>query len=159
MRLYMVRHGESQTNLEHRFTGWAQAELTEQGILDAKRAGERLQGLSFDRVYSSDLIRAVQTAQNALPGCEPIRLPDLREISVGPKLEWRTIAECEAEYGDDLWKNHSAYDFTPYGGENEEMLVSRARRFLSMVEFHLTSWKSLKQTNKPLLWKLCLSDI
>ena len=134
MKLYMVRHGQSVTNLERRFTGWAQAPLTEQGLADARRAGDRLRGIAFDRIYSSDLIRAVQTAKEAIPGCDPIQLPLLREISVGPKLEWREIADCEAEYGDALWEHRNAYDFTPYGGENEALLVARAREFISLLE-------------------------
>ncbi len=134
MKLYMVRHGQSQTNLERRFTGQAQAPLTDQGVADARRAGEKLVGLSFDRIYSSDLIRAVHTAKEAIPGCEPIQLPLLREISVGPKLEWRYIADCEAEYGQTLWEHRNAYDFTSYGGENEEMLIARARQFLTLLE-------------------------
>lgn len=134
MKLYMVRHGQSQTNLERRFTGQAQAPLTEQGIADARRAGEKLAGIPFDRIYSSDLIRAVQTAKEAIPGCEPIQLPVLREISVGPKLEWRSVGECEAEYGQALWEHRNAYNFVPYGGENENMLIARARQFLSLLE-------------------------
>ena len=82
MKLYMVRHGQSETNLSRCFTGWSQVNLTEQGIADAKRAGEYLKGISFDRIYSSDLIRAVQTAQNAIPGCVPVQLPCLREIGL-----------------------------------------------------------------------------
>ena len=83
MKLYMVRHGQSETNLAGKFTGWAQVSLTEQGFADARRAGVYLQGKTFDRIYSSDLKRAVQTAQTAIPGCEPIQLACLREINVG----------------------------------------------------------------------------
>ncbi|MBQ2957028.1 MAG: histidine phosphatase family protein [Clostridia bacterium] len=134
MKLYMVRHGESQTNLERRFTGQAQAPLTEKGIADAKAAGERLKGLHFDRIYSSDLIRAADTARYAIPGCEPVQLPLIRELDVGAKLEWRTVAECEAEYGEELMKHRNAYDYTPYGGENEAQLAARADAFLHMLE-------------------------
>lgn len=133
MKLYMVRHGESQTNKERRFTGQAQAPLTEKGIADAKAAGQKLQGLHFDRVYSSDLIRAADTARYAIPGCEPVQLPLIRELSVG-SLEWRTVAECEEEYGEELWKHRNAYDYTPYGGENEAQITARAREFLTMLE-------------------------
>ena len=83
MKLYMVRHGQSETNLARKFTGWAQVNLTEKGVEDAKRAGEFLKGRPFDRIYSSDLIRAVQTAQYAISGCEPVQLPQLREIGLG----------------------------------------------------------------------------
>lgn len=133
MKLYMVRHGESQTNKERRFTGQAQAPLTEKGIEDAKAAGQKLKGLHFDRIYSSDLIRAADTARYALPGCEPIQLDLIRELDVG-SLAWRAIDECEAEYGKTLWEHRNAYDYTSYGGENETKLAGRARGFLTMLE-------------------------
>jgi len=133
MKLYLIRHGQSVTNLEKKFTGWAQAPLTGQGMEDARRAGEKIAGLTFDRIYSSDLIRAVQTAQEALPGCEPVQLKELREISVG-SLEWRPIVDCEREYGEKLWTDRNKYDFTPYGGENGAMLTERVEAFLQMLE-------------------------
>ncbi len=133
MKLYMVRHGQSETNLAKRFTGWAQVNLTEQGMEDAKRAGRYLQGLSFDRIYSSDLIRAVQTAQNAIPGCEPVQLSQLREIGLG-ELEMRSIEECAQQLGETFAENRRAYDFTAYGGENRDMMEARVRQFFQMLE-------------------------
>lgn len=133
MKLYMVRHGQSETNLAKCFTGWAQVNLTEKGIADAKRAGEYLKGLSFDRIYSSDLIRAVQTAQNAIPGCEPIQLEHLREIGLG-ELEMQSIDECAARYGEAFATNRRDYNFVPYGGENRDMMETRVRSFLQMLE-------------------------
>lgn len=133
MKLYMVRHGQSETNLAKKFTGWSQVNLTEQGIQDAKRAGEYLKGLTFDRIYSSDLIRAVQTAQNAIPGCEPVQLPQLREIGLGC-LEMRPIEDCIAEYGEAFVNHRREYNFVPYGGENQDMMEARVRQFFQMLE-------------------------
>lgn len=133
MKLYMVRHGQSETNLAKCFTGWAQVNLTEKGVADAKRAGEYLRGIAFDRVYSSDLIRAVQTAQYALPGCEPVQLPELREIGLG-ELEMRYIPECEEKLGESFAENRRNYDYTSYGGENRDMMEVRVRRFFEMLE-------------------------
>ena len=133
MKLYMVRHGQSETNLAGKYTGWAQVNLTEQGIADAKRAGRYLSGLHFDRVYSSDLVRAVQTAQIAIPGCEPVQLPELREIGLGT-LEMRPVAECIAQYGQQHVEDRRNYEFTRYGGENNEILRRRVARFFQMLE-------------------------
>jgi len=133
MKLYMVRHGQSETNLAKRFTGWAQVNLTQQGIADAKRAGEYLKGLSFDRVYSSDLIRAVQTAQYALPGCEPVQMAELREIGLG-ELEHQQIDACAERYGEEFVINRRNYNFVPYGGENQDMIEKRVRSFMQMLE-------------------------
>ena len=83
MRLYVIRHGESVNNQLKIYTGWAQVPLSEKGVRDAERAGEILRGITFDKVYSSDLKRAMQTAEAALPGIpyEPTHL--LREVDVG----------------------------------------------------------------------------
>lgn len=132
MKLYMVRHGESQTNFEHRFTGQADAPLTDKGRADARKAGEKLKNLHFDRIYSSTLSRAADTARIAL-NCEPIQLDLIKELSVG-SLSWRLVSECEEEYGEELWKNRNAYNYKPYGGENEAELQKRARDFLTMLE-------------------------
>ena len=133
MNLYLVRHGQSVPNLENRHSGWTQLPLTEQGFADARRAGERLRGVAFDRIYSSDLRRAVQTAQTALPGCEPIQLPLLRERSVGSLTE-RYIPDCFSEYGDAYAQCRATLDFTPFGGENAEQLRARASEFLRLLE-------------------------
>lgn len=133
MKLYMVRHGQSENNLAKRFTGWAQVKLTEKGIADARRAGEYLKGISFDRIYSSDLIRAVQTAEYAIPGCRPVQLAQLREIGLG-ELEMRSIDECMEQLGEDFLINRSMYNFVPYGGENRDMIEARVRCFFEMLE-------------------------
>ena len=62
MFLYVIRHGESETNLSRHWTGWNDVNLTEKGRKDAERAGAMLQGIPFDQIYSSDLTRALHTA-------------------------------------------------------------------------------------------------
>ena len=133
MNLYLVRHGQSIPNLENRHSGWTQLPLTEQGFADARRAGERLRGISFDRIYSSDLCRAIQTAQTALPGCEPIQLSLLRERSVGCLAE-RYIPDCFAEYGEAYVQCRATLDFSPFGGESPDQLRARAAEFLRLLE-------------------------
>ena len=83
MKIYMIRHGESTANAERKHAGWAQVPLTERGRADAIAAGALIEGLHFDRVYVSDLIRARETMELALPNTEAIESPLLREISVG----------------------------------------------------------------------------
>ena len=62
-KLVLLRHGESQWNLENRFTGWTDVELSENGIIEAKSSGQLLKdkGYFFDLVYTSVLRRAIQT--------------------------------------------------------------------------------------------------
>ena len=133
MKLYMVRHGQSETNLSGCFTGWAQVSLTEKGLEDAKLAGEYLKDKTFDRIYASDLKRAIQTAQAAIPGCNPILTPQLREISVG-RLELCSVAECEKKYGPRFMVTPQGYDLSPYGGENHQMLRERVSAFMAELE-------------------------
>ena len=67
-KLVLIRHGESQWNLENRFTGWADVELTATGIAQAQQAGVKLkaQGYDFDLGYTSLLKRAIHTMWHTL---------------------------------------------------------------------------------------------
>jgi 2,3-bisphosphoglycerate-dependent phosphoglycerate mutase len=96
MRIYVVRHGESETNLQKRWTGWMDVQLTDKGREDARKAGEFLKGITFDKIYTSDLTRAIETAKIALPGCRYETTPLLREINVG-KLENTPIGDLTGE--------------------------------------------------------------
>ena len=58
-QLVLLRHGESQWNLENRFTGWTDVPLTDRGREEARRAGEKLRGIHFDKAYTSSLQRAI----------------------------------------------------------------------------------------------------
>ena len=83
MKIYFVRHGESVNNITGRYTGWMDIDLTDKGREDALRARALLKDLSFDRVYASDLKRARETAEIALPGVSYEVTPLIREIDVG----------------------------------------------------------------------------
>ena len=70
MRVWMIRHGESETNKNGLWTGWLDAPLTEEGKRDAALASEFVSRVSFDKIYSSDLLRAKSTAEIVIPGCQ-----------------------------------------------------------------------------------------
>lgn len=129
MKLYVIRHGESEDNVAVRHGGWSQAALTEKGVGDAKSVRGFLGKIAFDKVYTSDLPRTKQTAQNALPQYTYAQTPLLREIHVGT-LSGRPVADCIREYGDVYQKDRAAMDFTRYGGEDLSMLAARAQQFL-----------------------------
>lgn len=82
MKVYVIRHGQSESNLKGYWTGWLDVNLTEGGREDAKKAGKFLKDITFDRVFSSDLVRAIDTARIAT-GCEPETTALVREINVG----------------------------------------------------------------------------
>ena len=77
-KLVLLRHGESQWNLEKRFTGWSDIDLTDKGRAGAVKAGEIMKGagVNFDEVHTSKLNRAIETAQLAQKGMSP-RYADL----------------------------------------------------------------------------------
>ena len=123
MKLYLIRHGESETNLAKVYTGWSQVLLTETGKQQARALQPRLAAIPFDKVYSSDLIRAMQTAALAYPAMEAETTPLLREFDVG-SLAGRAGGSVRIVNR----------DFTPFGGENREMINARARAFLDLLE-------------------------
>lgn len=129
MKLYLIRHGQSETNLRKCFTGWAQVKLTEQGEADALSVRPLLKKIRFDKIYSSDLIRAMRTAELAIPGCEYEAIPLLREVGMG-SLELQPIKEVEADM---LAKNTRELGYGMYGGESKTELRQRAKDFLQLV--------------------------
>ena len=133
LKLYVVRHGQSETNLAGVYCGWGQVSLTEKGFADAAKAGELLKGIPFKKVYASDLIRAIQTCQTALPGAEFEQTPLLREVGVGSLL-CMSRAESMEQYGDLHKQRVSARDFTAYGGENTKMQFDRVAEFMATLE-------------------------
>ncbi len=75
--LVLIRHGQSQWNLENRFTGWWDVDLSEQGVAEARAAGRlmRERGLDFERCFTSVLTRAIRTLHLALHEMERLWLP------------------------------------------------------------------------------------
>lgn len=124
--LVLLRHGQSQWNLENRFTGFHDVDLTEQGIADAKAAGEKIKaaGIRFDHVFTSTLTRANRTAKLSLEAAGQGALietmiadDDLRERDYGD-LTGLDKDETRAKYGDEqvhIWRR--SYDTRPPGGE------------------------------------------
>ena len=86
-RIVLVRHGQSTWNLDRRFCGWSDPDLSDLGRWQAEQLADSFRGLTFDTVWASDLKRAMQTAQLAWGQHETD--PRLREIHFGD-LEGRT---------------------------------------------------------------------
>lgn len=136
MKLYMIRHGQSEGNRAGVLCGWAQMPLTEKGEEDARRAGRVLEGIAFDKVYSSDLIRARQTCAIALPGSEPEISPLLRELNVG-KAEYLSWDQTAEKFGRELTDEVRANrDFRALGGESTPMQRARLEEFLKDPELY-----------------------
>ncbi len=133
MKIYVVRHGESEANKKRFFAGWAPVSLTEKGVKDAESIREYMSSIKFDKVYSSDLVRSIQTTETALPGVEYETTPLLREVNVG-NLMGKDVLECDRTMGATLTENRTETNYLPYGGENMDMLCERARQFLCTLE-------------------------
>ena len=104
-KLVLLRHGESQWNLENRFTGWKDVDLTDQGREEARQAGELLKeaGFEFDMAYTSVLKRAIRTLWTILDGMDQMWIPVIRDYRLNERhygaLQGREKRECGAEYG------------------------------------------------------------
>ena len=135
--LVLLRHGQSQWNLENRFTGFTDVELTDEGIAEAKAAGKSLSGnnIDIDQVFTSTLKRANKTAELALEAADQTDLissmiysDDLRERDYGD-LTGLNKDETRAKFGEDqvhIWRR--SYDVPPPGGECLQDVVEKRVR-------------------------------
>ena len=118
--LALLRHGQSQWNLENRFTGWVDVDLSERGEAEARRGGELIAaaGLQFDRVYASVLTRAIRTANIALEASGQLWVPMEKDWRLNERhygaLTGLNKAETAAKHGEEqvkIWRR--AYDVPP----------------------------------------------
>lgn len=135
--LVLLRHGQSQWNLENRFTGFRDIDLSEDGEKEAALAGEKLAqfGVRFNRAFTSTLKRAYKTAEIALTNSgQPeliqnmTRHDDLRERNYGD-LSGQNKDEARAQFGQEqvqIWRR--SYDVQPPGGESLQDVVERRVR-------------------------------
>ena len=128
-----MRHGESQWNLENRFTGWVDVPLSEKGIAEAKNAGESLkkEGIRFDRAYTSDLQRAQNTLKLMLEVLGQTGIPIEKDQALNERhygeLQGLNKAETAKKFGDEqvkIWRR--SYDIAPPGGESLKDTAERA---------------------------------
>jgi broad specificity phosphatase PhoE len=131
MELTLVRHGATALNAQRRFQGQTGVPLSDEGRLQAVRLAARLRDESFERVYTSDLQRARETA-NAIAaphGLEPIADARLREFAFGAweGLTWAEILAERPHLSEANW--HHAQLYAPEGGENFDAVCARVRSF------------------------------
>ena len=119
-RLVLVRHGQSAWNLENRFTGWWDVDLTPQGEAEARAAGELLaaKGLDFDRCFTSLQTRAIRTLHIALRAMGRLWLPEEKDWRLNERhyggLTGLNKAETAARHGDEqvkIWRR--SFDVPP----------------------------------------------
>ena len=119
-KLVLLRHGESQWNLENRFTGWTDVDLTPNGLREARRAGELLkaEGYDFDIAFTSVLKRAIRTLWTVLDEMDRMWLPIVHSWRLNERhygaLQGLDKAETARKYGDEqvlIWRR--AYAIAP----------------------------------------------
>lgn len=122
-RLVLIRHGESQWNLENRFTGWVDVPLSPKGIEEAKAAGKKLAEFKFDRAFSSVLARANETLRLVLESIGQTTIPIEKDKALNERmygeLQGLNKAETAKKFGDEqvkIWRR--SYDVRPPGGES-----------------------------------------
>ena len=130
--LALVRHGQSQWNLENRFTGWIDVPLTDRGRKEATRAGELLKeaGLHFDVAFTSDLTRAQDTLRIMLDVLGQAGIPIERDKALNERhygaLQGLNKAETAKKYGKEqvhIWRR--SYDVPPPDGESLKDTAAR----------------------------------
>jgi 2,3-bisphosphoglycerate-dependent phosphoglycerate mutase len=119
-KIVLMRHGESQWNLENRFTGWTDVDLTDKGREEARKAGELLkaEGYGFDIAYTSVLKRAIRTLWIGLDAMDSMWLPVVHSWRLNERhygaLQGLNKTETAAQYGDEqvlVWRR--AYAIAP----------------------------------------------
>jgi 2,3-bisphosphoglycerate-dependent phosphoglycerate mutase len=154
IKLFLIRHGESTWNLENKFTGWTDVDLSPKGQKEATEAGRLLkeEGIDFDVVHCSVLKRAIRTMWTVLDGLDRMWLPvhlhwRLNERHYGA-LQGLNKAETAAKFGEaqvKVWRR-SFSDPPPPLKKDDEQYPGRDRRYAGLSEAELPLTESLKDT-------------
>jgi len=126
LHLMMVRHGETEWNVQRRYQGQSDVPLSELGKRQAERIAARLTGKSIDVVYASDLERAWETADIIAKKCslDVFSEPRLRELKFGI-LEGLTFEEAEEKYPETIAAWLDDFNNTPEGAETIDLFNER----------------------------------
>jgi 2,3-bisphosphoglycerate-dependent phosphoglycerate mutase len=153
-KLVLIRHGESTWNLENRFTGWTDVDLTDVGIAQAKQAGTQLkdQGYEFDITYTSVLKRATHTLWHCLDAMDRTWLPVVHSWRLNERhygaLQGLNKADTAKKYGDAqvlLWRR--SYDVPPPALEANDPRCERGDiRYAKLQESQIPLTECLKDT-------------
>jgi 2,3-bisphosphoglycerate-dependent phosphoglycerate mutase len=153
-KIVFMRHGESTWNLENRFTGWTDVDLTEKGVAEAKTAGRVLKeaGFTFDVAYTSVLKRAIRTLWLAMDEMDQMYLPVKNDWRLNERhygaLQGLDKAETAAKFGDEqvlVWRR--SYDTPPPALEKTDPRTSFGDpRYAGLSEEQIPLTECLKDT-------------
>lgn len=132
--LTLIRHGQSIYNLQNRFTGNLDVELTPLGEEEARLAGQRLKGFHFDIAYTSMLKRAWETLRIILEEIQQTDIPIIKNVALNERmygnLQGLNKAETALKYGDaqvDIWRR--SFEIRPPDGESLKDTFNRTVPF------------------------------
>lgn len=153
-QLVLIRHGESTWNLENRFTGWTDVDLTSTGIEQAKTSGRLLkaEGYDFDLAYSSVLKRSTRTLWHCLDEMDRTWLPVVNSWRLNERhygaLQGLNKAEVAKEYGDaQVLKWRRSYDIAPPALDPSDPRCERSdRRYEKLQPGQVPLTECLKDT-------------
>lgn len=150
-KLVLIRHGQSAWNLENRFTGWWDVDVTEKGAAEAKAAGELMaaKGLDFDLTFTSLQTRAIKTLNLALEAMGRLWLPTEKHWRLNERhyggLTGLDKAETAAKHGDEqvhIWRR--SFDIPPPAAEQGSAYdLTNDRRYAGI---DIPATESLKDT-------------
>ena len=153
-KLVLMRHVESTWNLENRFTGWKDVDLTEKGVEEARRAGRLLRdvGLDFDLAYTSLLTRAIRTLWLAQEEMDRRWIPVVKHWRLNERhygaLQGLNKTETAAKFGDQqvlVWRR--SYDVPPPAlDRDDERNPAGDLRYASLLPEELPLTECLKDT-------------
>jgi 2,3-bisphosphoglycerate-dependent phosphoglycerate mutase len=166
-KLVLIRHGQSTWNLENKFTGWTDVDLTPLGREEAIKAGKLLkaEGYTFDVAYTSVLRRAIKTLWNVLEQMELEWIPVTRAWQLNERhyggLQGLDKSETAAKYGEQqvkIWRR--SYDIPPPELTlDDPRHPSKDRRYAGLTAEQLPKTESLKETVARMVpyWKEVLA--
>ena len=153
-KLVLIRHGESTWNLENRFTGWTDVDLTPTGVSQAMSAGKLLkaEGWDFDLCYTSVLKRAIHTLWYTLDEMDRTWLPVVKDYRLNERhyggLQGLNKSETAQKYGDDqvlIWRR--SYDTPPPPLAADDPRSERSdRRYADLAPEQIPLTECLKDT-------------
>ncbi|WP_338667122.1 2,3-diphosphoglycerate-dependent phosphoglycerate mutase [Pseudodesulfovibrio methanolicus] len=153
-KLVLIRHGQSEWNLENRFTGWTDVDLTSQGVREAVDGARLLkeEGFTFDVAHTSLLKRAIRTLWLVQDELDLMWLPVFKTWRLNERhygaLQGLNKAETAKKYGDDqvfVWRR--SFDTSPPELEaDDERFPGKDRRYADLAAEELPRCESLKLT-------------
>jgi 2,3-bisphosphoglycerate-dependent phosphoglycerate mutase len=153
-RIVLIRHGESQWNLENRFTGWTDVDLTDKGLREAADAGRlmKAEGFEFDIAFTSMLRRAIRTLWTALDEMDRMWIPIVHSWRLNERhygdLQGLNKAETAAKFGDEqvlIWRRAYATAPNPLP-DGDPRSVAGDPRYAGLDPAQIPATECLKDT-------------